>query len=463
MIKEVTDNLTIKIQGDHNKNRSKKLKDCMGQGTVYAPTGTGVTMASTLEENMASTEAEALMEDEDFTLTPQVGPITLDPLLFVDDMFKACINTKESSIMGDAITDTLTELKMHAHEEKSGLLVFGKQRDRLKQELEINPTYIQGFKLGLKESETYLGMQLSEKGSNDSIMMTLEARRLKCNIKAMELRRKLQDDRVMGVGWLATAITVFNASIVSTLTYGCGAWVGMLKKHTEHLEQTQRQCLTTVLDISKTSSYRNLLSVCSIMSANDMVKKLKICFVNELVHRKSKGICYDTLQAEFNRGEIKTLLDEVTEHCSYFGIRDVVQMYIPPKKLKKAIFTSSMNKLWISLIKSKKAPWAPNRHGEEKSRFYYTLPKHQAKVALLYEIGELNFRADKKAEAMRKHGTIQCVVPGCVQGKKFRIGTNSKAYLDKIPNTVLGKYCPFLTSSSVEDHCIITKSLERLA
>ena len=265
MINTVTDDLKIKIQGDHDKTRHKQLNNCLGQGTVYAPTGTGITMATSLEQNMAATEAEILTNDESFSLTPQVGPITLTPLVFVDDMSKTCRNSNESASMGKAITDTLNELKMKAHDEKSGLLVFGKNKENLRREIEGNPTFIQDFKMGFKEKEVYLGMQFSEKGSADSIMMTLEARRLKCYIKASELKRKLEDDKVAGVGWLVTAITVFNASIVSTLTYGCGAWVNMGKKHLDHLEQTQRQCLYTVLNISNKSTYKNLLSICSIM------------------------------------------------------------------------------------------------------------------------------------------------------------------------------------------------------
>ena len=80
-----------------------------------------------------------------------------------------------------------------------------------------------------------------------------------CHTLATDLRRKLEDDRIASVGWLATAVTVFNAVVVSTLTYGCGSWIGMLKKHVEHLEQTQRQCLYTILDVSNKSNYRNLL------------------------------------------------------------------------------------------------------------------------------------------------------------------------------------------------------------
>ena len=413
-IQKVTDNLRIKIQGDTNPDRHKDLKDCLGQGTVYAPTGTGVTMASTLEENMARIEAEVVHEHENFSLTPQVGPITLHPLLFVDDMGKPCLDDMESAVMGSAITETLNELKMEAHSEKSGLLVFGKNREKIRQKVEANPTFIQGFKMGFKESEVYLGMQFSSKGSSDSISATLESRRLRCSLKATDLRRKLEDDRIASVGWLATAITVFNAVIVSTLTYGCGSWIGMLKKHIEHLEQTQRQCLYTVLDVSNRSNYRNLLSICRIMPAADMVKKLQICFINDLIHMKQSGICYETLMAENNREELPTLLDEVRDHCSYFGIRDVTKIYIKPKILKKQIFESSMNKLWISIIMSKKAPWTPRRY-EEKTRFYQTLPKHQAKCALLYEIGELNFRTNRKQESLKEFGTLECVVPGCCQ------------------------------------------------
>ena len=78
--------------------------------------------------------------------------------------------------MGRAITQTLDELKMEAHNEKSGLLVFGKNKDKFIKEVDNNPTFIQGFRMGYKEKETYLGMQFSNKGSNDSIMQTLEAK-----------------------------------------------------------------------------------------------------------------------------------------------------------------------------------------------------------------------------------------------------------------------------------------------
>ena len=194
------------------------------------------------------------------------------------------------------------------------------------------------------------------------------------------------------------------------------------------------------------------------MPVTDMIRKLKICFVNELIHRKQTGICYDSLIAEHNRGEISTLIDEVGEHCRYFGIRDITEMWVNPVKLKKEIQRSSMNKLWISLIMSKKAPWGPNRN-EEKQRFYFSLPKHQAKCALLFEIGELNFRANRRWESLKKFGTTECVVPGCVQEDtlihaqecygyttKFKEGFSPMEWVEYLSNLDLERFSKYRTS-----------------
>ena len=46
-------------------------------------------------------------------------------------------------------------------------------------------------------------------------------------------------------------------------------------------------------------------------------------------------------------------------------------------------------------------------------RFYSNLPKNKAKLALLYDVGELNFRRSRKYEAMKKYGSVKCLVPAC--------------------------------------------------
>ena len=52
---------------------------------------------------------------------------------------------------------------------------------------------------------------------------------------------------------------------------------------------------------------------------------------------------------------------------------------------------------------------------DEKRKFYFSLPRHQARLALGYDTGELNFRANRRHESLARYGTTECWVPGCCQ------------------------------------------------
>ena len=203
-----------------------------------------------------------------------LGATTSVPhLMFVDDFSKCCKSSNESKKMGEAVTKALTELKMEAHPDKSGILVFGKQREKWYKDLDNNPTYIQNFTMKPKSLETYLGMQFSEGGSSDSITKTLLSRRIKCMTKSISLRNNLQDIRVQSVGWLATAVTVFKAVIVSTLVYGSGAWLNMTKGQEELVESIQRSCLIQISPIASSSSRVSVAPVglCGVFSSSTLL------------------------------------------------------------------------------------------------------------------------------------------------------------------------------------------------
>ena len=91
--------------------------------------------------------------------------------------------------------------------------------------------------------------------------------------------------------------------------------------------------------------------------------------------------------------------------------------------------------------------------------FYATLPKHQAKLALLHEIGELNFRANRKWESIKKLGTIECLVPGCGQedslehvqecygySTKFKDNFSPMEWIEYLNNLDLERFSKYKTS-----------------
>ena len=92
--------------------------------------------------------------------------------------------------------------------------------------------------------------------------------------------------------------------------------------------------------------------------------------------------------------------------------------YVDPEVIRRKVQRVALDNLWLDLIKAKKPPMT-NRRCDTKPRFYAELPKLQAKLMLSYEVGELNLRANRKNEAVKKYGGYQCLVKGCNEPDSF--------------------------------------------
>ena len=224
---------------------------------------------------------------------------------------------------------------------------------------------------------------------------------------------KLKPTWMQALGWLVTAVNVFKAVVVSTLLYGCGSWTDLTKTQEELIESIQRQCLLVVLDITNKCSYKTLLHVTGILPAVDVVKKTKITFINDLFHIKGKGICKEVLEKEYQAGKVKGLIQEVKEICEEIGVEDVTTTYVRPELLKEKLEGKSKCQKLTASLSSKSAPFHyPNQ--TNKQREYFTYVKEKAKLALSYDVGCLNLRANRRTESLKKFGSTQCLVPGCV-------------------------------------------------
>ena len=412
-IANYTDNLVIKMVGDNDQQRRERINNSTGQGSGFAPVGTSLVMAKTLEMKIKARKPE-----ERAVIIKSVGGITLHHNFFVDDLSKNCSSREELRINGEIITEALNELQLQAHADKSGVLVYGKKREEFKQVIEQNPPRVQDFKLGFKEKETYLGMIFSSLGAEDSISQTIQNRRVRCLTKAATIKRTLADERMSKFGWLAGARLLHNSVVMSTLTYGAAAFTGMTKKQLDEVESIQRHCLLHILGISTKTTYLSLLFIMGILPAKDLIKKLQISFINNLLHIKEKGQCFETVKAELNNEAEGGILREVRQYCEEYGINDVTQYYVNPKEIRERVETRAFNRLWIKCIEAKKPPLAARRE-DGRGRHYSELPVNKAKLMLCFEVGDLNFRKNRKQESLKKYGSYECLVPFCREDDCF--------------------------------------------
>ena len=408
-ISSYTNDLTIRLQGDCDETRSEKIRNSTGQGSAYAPKGTSMVMACTLNNNL-----ERKPESEQKKLIGEVMGLKLEPGFFVDDLEKTTGDSESLRLNGDLVTESLNELQLESHPDKSGILVFGRKREQLKAQIEKDPTFVQGHKMGFKSTEVYLGMKFSEVGASDSITKTLEQKKFKCFSKTAELVRKLCDERLLSLGWLAVAKLLFNAIIVPTLTYGSAALTGMTKQQWATLEAIQRANLVTILGISNKTNYKALLYTLGILPACDVVKKLQINFVNDIMHLKQEGSCLELLKKEEALGDGKGLLNEVRGYCQEYNIGDVTREFIHPDVIKKAVTKVVMRRLWEEVNLNINIPWT-KRKCDLNNPTYDQESKMYAKLALCFQTGSLNVKVNRKREYMKAQGSLECLVRGCCQ------------------------------------------------
>ena len=404
MIKKIHDETEISLVGDPT-NQTAIITNSTGQGSNFAPTGCGLSMAQSI---MLETNAQCKNK-----IT--VGNKAIDPLMFVDDL-DTLVETheaaKESCI---ATTKALDNLGLEAHPEKSAIVIMGskKYKEKMRQRLIEDPCKVQDFELKESDLETYLGVQFSGKGVKDSVNESIKLRIRKTRVKMIQLMKALEDELVEKQGWLEAVKVLFNSIIVPTLTYGCQAFANMTNKQESELEMCMKDVLYKMLGISKYSHYASVLMECNMIRLKHIMNKLKIGFLNDLIHRKRRGHCLELLLEEEKLYPGTGLIGEVGKLCKMYGIPDVSYIKLEKDFIKQKIWSFGRAEIWKESTKNRRVPMEFSHMSKGNRHNYMQLPKYDSRLFFTYKIGELQFKEFRKGEFIKKYGNTNCFQPGC--------------------------------------------------
>ena len=103
---------------------------------------------------------------------------------FVDDCKTMDMDSKGAKVSGNIISSALDEMALKAHGEKTVQIVVGHQDyiTKMKKELDVNPTFIQGFKNKVVDSEKYLGVMVTSSGTKGIIDRNIEDWRIEVHM-----------------------------------------------------------------------------------------------------------------------------------------------------------------------------------------------------------------------------------------------------------------------------------------
>ena len=411
----------ISLVGDE-KNRQRVIKNSVGQGTNWAPEGCSNSIALSTENALKAVNNEIRYRGKN-----------CGTIIFVDDTLRMATDTNMARDGGIVFTESLGNLSLEAHPDKSRIVIMGpkKMREEIKRELMKDPVMIQGWEMKTSTLETYLGFQLDEKGVRESINKSIEGRCRSARTKSIQLLKVLEDDKICRLGWLESAKLLFTSIIIPTLTYGAQAYTNMNKKQREMLEASMRENLFRMLNISRTSHYSTVLLEMNLIPINCIIDQLKMSFVKSLIHDKASGICLDTIWEEEEKFPGTGMIGEARKLCETYGLPDITIHNVPKDIIKELVWRKARQELWLNSMKNRRVPFTPTI--DKSGKPYWRFQRYEARLILHYKIGELSFKDYKKNEMKRKFGNLRCFA-GCEEIDSYSHVKQCERYETKVKN-----------------------------
>ena len=403
MYQKLTGVNNLTVQG---AKESFLITDGIGQGGIGAARSTSGGSSEVLERNMET----------------HVNPIIYNGVNatcdeFVDDTKMTDYDSKGAKVSGNIITASLDELAMLAHPDKTVQIVVGHQDYiiAMKEELEKNPTFIQGFKVGVKDSEKYLGFQLKSGGVKEMIDFNIKDKKKKMGPVAQDIRKLTRDQKTMRVGGLKAACLMVQARGVPILTYGTEAWLNVSKEQYGGMEAIFKKLLTKVLSLPKSTTYEALLHEAGNFHIEMWMDALKLKFYNKLIHVKHEGRLYRVIREEIIQKIEGGFVSDVKNLCLKYKLPDITLHYIRPCDINEAAKYWSRERIWQTLITVKTLPMVPGVTVTRKViHEHHTYDVMKARAISCYNTANLVFKTTcPHMFRTRDQGDKSCLFPQC--------------------------------------------------
>ena len=244
------------------------------------------------------------------------------------------------------LTAMMRERQLTCHPTKTCYLVFGsdKYKEQVKKELEQEPLTFGDFQVRQKESDVYLGDELTAaRGLEASTEATVAKRVARAQGAMFEAKSLIQDFRMQAIGGMEGAWDLWNHGICPSILANCGSWVKLSKKALGLLEECQNQYLRMTYSCPSSTPVPALRSQAGMVSMQHRVWTEQICLVAKILHRSDKNSYCRQILEEQVAMNWEGITREAREACSRIGLPDVTKKYIPREDIKEAIMYNNMS------------------------------------------------------------------------------------------------------------------------
>ena len=266
------------------------------------------------------------------------GLVRIAPLIFMDDVIHGAETIDEARLANVRMDRTVKQLNLMLNRDKTVCCVIGshKQREKVRQELTVNPLMCGNFETVLKDKFKWLGQILSTRGLADSVAETITSREGKIRGACLEISNIINDWRAQVCGGMLTALVLWESCCIPSLLSGAGTWTEITTAQEKKLNQLQCWYLKLILQVGSGAPSNSLLWDTSVLDMSLKVKKEKVLIVFHIRNLDPSTLARKVYEEQKSM-QWPGLAQETTVICQELAIEDCNYTSINKEKFVKIL------------------------------------------------------------------------------------------------------------------------------
>ena len=367
----------VKMAGSE---REIVIKGGEGQGGIPAARRTtgGMTEATVRNSNRQPEELKLVHRGQS---SEQQG--------YVDDENQNADNTESAKVGCALYDDTLGELSMSAHPDKSVQVVMGNQKwiEKTIEEMEKNPSFIQGFKLKRSQLEKYLGMWFCQGQYQSIIDHNVKAKHGLMMAAAISIRSLCELPQIKRFGKIQAQKLMAISQLFPIALYSTAAWIDITEKQYGNLEKSMKKALETIFALPSSVNYEALLREAGLIHFEQFLDMIKLKIWCHKLHVKKWGKMYRVLMHEIAYDIQGGMADDLRKLSAKYNLRDITIMEVTPDQITEACRKFSYLKQWNKHLELKSLQAIPET--KKYKPWHHELPFNLARGYSMLNLGLL--------------------------------------------------------------------------
>ena len=325
---KLNENTRIRVKTPAGMSEFGHVGPVVGQGTI----GGALVSQAVLDDGVMKHFPRAGRQSVEY------GSVPMAPLMWVDDMLNPAGGLEEARDANRRINSMMKERGLCLNKEKSVCVIIGnkKQREDAAQRLEEQPLECGDFITKPKESEKWLGQEISAQGLAHSAALTVEKREAKIRAACREIAVIVNDWRSRSVGGMESALQLWEACCIPSLLHGAATWLDMTAATVQKLNTIQNWFLRLVLQVGPGAPVAALLWDSGVLDMELRVWRDKLMLMLHIRRLGSESLAHQ-IYTEQRNNNWPGLATETEKICDQLGVESVHTTGLEGQKYRKMV------------------------------------------------------------------------------------------------------------------------------